>query len=60
MSAREALAHIYFKDIREKDQLQEAFCDASRSHYNSIWDSSRFLRPNFFSLCRDCFDDVIS
>ncbi|XP_024389105.1 uncharacterized protein [Physcomitrium patens] len=32
LSARQALRHIYFKDLREKDKLQQAFHNANRNH----------------------------
>ncbi|KAL3695768.1 hypothetical protein R1sor_009844 [Riccia sorocarpa] len=31
LSARQALRHIYFKELREKDKMQQAFLNANRS-----------------------------
>ncbi|KAL2642367.1 hypothetical protein R1flu_009954 [Riccia fluitans] len=39
LSARQALRHIYFKELREKDKLQQAFLNANRS--NSLRPSPR-------------------
>ncbi|BBN01677.1 renal tumor antigen [Marchantia polymorpha subsp. ruderalis] len=39
LSARQALRHIYFKELREKDKLQQAFLNANRS--NSLKPSPR-------------------
>lgn len=55
LSARQALAHLYFKDLRDKDQLQEALHDASRTHVShNVWNSSRFLIiTKTLWLCRE-------
>ncbi|CAM6059097.1 unnamed protein product [Sphagnum tenellum] len=32
LSARQALRHVYFKDLRDKEKLHQAFVNANRSH----------------------------
>jgi len=45
LSARQALAHLYFKELRDKDQLEEALHDTSIDHHLS--NSFRFYTPSF-------------
>ncbi|KAG0582950.1 hypothetical protein KC19_3G097300 [Ceratodon purpureus] len=52
LSARQALRHVYFKDLREKDKLQQAFQNANRSH--SVRPSPRVV-PHENAKQRDAF-----
>ncbi|KAG0576676.1 hypothetical protein KC19_5G098500 [Ceratodon purpureus] len=49
LSARQALTHLYFKDLRDKDHLQEALHDASHTLVtHNVWNSSS--KPNLAHL----------
>jgi serine/threonine protein kinase len=57
LSARQALRHIYFKELREKDKLQQAFHNANCSH--SVRPSPRVL-PHENAKQQDTFKVSVS
>jgi hypothetical protein len=53
LSARQALRHGYFKDLRDKEKLQQAFVSANRSH--GVRPSPGFIPPPPAPLLQNCY-----